>query len=870
VGKVSVRVVPNTSGFRRELYAQLKRLDDQLKVQVGVEVNDRDAKNRLKALQTDLRRLGSGTATVDVHINDVHTKQRMRTLLSELSAEAKAARVQVNVDVDSQMFKRAALSMDNMAQSAGGLSRGFAGVSRTGAIVGAVFAAAAPAVGLVSGILAGLPALIGAFGSAVGAVALGMEGIKAAAMPLKPLFDDLKTSVSSVFATRLPPIFDQLQAVFPVIKTGMQAVAGGLTDMFQGAVTAISSGLGIAQLNTILQGTAGLFTSLQPAVQRFTETFLAAGAAGAQAFGHLTGVITNFANTFGGAIDRMIANGSFEGAIAGMSTALDGFLTLFSRLFEVGGTAMQQLGTPLATMFGGIGDLLVAAMPALTSFSAGVANTIGALGTGLAPAFAALTPAVDAIMPTITSLATILGGVLAQAVQALAPALTAMAQVLGPVLTAAATALAPIMNQLATTLGTVLLAAVQALAPIMPQLVAVFVQLATTLSGALAQVLPQLVAAFVQLLPVFIQLVPPILQLAQAFIPLIPAMANIASAALQALAALTPVLNVVVRLTGALVGVIAKIVEFAANLVSAASSAASGFVSAMTDMFSQAVQAVVSGIANIVSEVTQLGAKIASAASNFGSVLIGAGKALMDGLLNGIMAGFNAVAGFVSGIAGKIASLKGPIPYDKTVLIANGEALMSGLDKGIQGGAQDVYKTVGGIAGNIADAANLVLQDGVTMKMGITIDPAYLEELKKEKAGLDLSAKQLGVLKDRAPDKAAKAGLQAQLDQINARKREIGLIQEQTDYQKKYGEEMSSTADYSSQIDSLSKIPYDFAKTTANQWLSDMGVSGNGALPALANWGMDMGSKFVFNVGNMDQAIGAQQTLQRKEAAVRY
>jgi hypothetical protein len=127
------------------------------------------------------------------------------------------------------------------------------------------------------------------------------------------------------------------------------------------------------------------------------------------------------------------------------------------------------------------------------------------------------------------------------------------------------------------------------------------------------------------------------------------------------------------------------------------------------------------------------------------------------------------------------------------------------------------------------------------------------------------------VQKDQAPDKMAKAALQAQLDQINARKREIALIQEQADYQKKYGEQVQSTqADYSSQIDTMSKIPYDFAKANANQLMSDLGISGGGLLTTLAGFGMDLGSKFVFNIGSTDQAISMSQTLQRKEAAVRY
>ena len=68
-------------------------------------------------------------------------------------------------------------------------------MSRAGLITFAVLALAAPAVGLVAGLIAGLPSLLAAGGAGIAAFALGMDGIKKAAATLGPQFNALKASV---------------------------------------------------------------------------------------------------------------------------------------------------------------------------------------------------------------------------------------------------------------------------------------------------------------------------------------------------------------------------------------------------------------------------------------------------------------------------------------------------------------------------------------------------------------------------------------------------------------------------------------------------------------------------------------------------
>ena len=869
VGQVSVRVSPNTSKFRRELYAYLKSLKNRSVVKVDVEP---DLKKFRKTLREYLNGLTSDAVKVGVQLDKGNAKAELRALIGELKAQAATADVDVPIGVDHNGLRRGAAAITNMGAQASRMSGTFLGMGRVGWLIAAGMAAAAPATGLVVGLLAGLPSLMAGFGAAAGAVALGFEGIKAAAAPLKPMLDGLKAAVSQVFATRLPPIFEELSSkLLPTLTSGMTAVAGGLTDMFDGVAKALigPTGEGITNLNTILQGTAGFLTQLSPIMGQFTDTFMTAAAAGANSFGHLRDMLGGFATEFGAVIDRMVSSGSFEGALAGMSQAVGGFLSLFSRLFEVGGTAMAQLGGPLNTLFGGLGDLLVAAMPALTTFSAGVADTIGALGTALAPAFAALQPALAAIMPAITQIATILGETLATAVVALAPVLTQLAQTLGPVLVSAVTALAPILTQVATTLGTVLLAAVEALAPVMPQITAAFVALASALGQGMATLLPVIADAFIQLLPVVIQLIPPLLQIVQAVIPLIPALAQVAAAAVGVVVALMPLINIFARLAAFTAEIIALFAGLAAAIVGKVAEMATGVISWFANMMETVTTAVAGGIDTVVQWFSGLPGKITGALGDLSGLLVSAGADLIRGLINGIKSMVGAAVQAAKNVASSVANaVKGflGIGSPSKLFHEYGEWTATGLANGITAKEQDAADAATLMAQNVVDSANQVLKDGLTFE-GITVDSTSTDdELKSLKDLLDLRTKELAVQKDGAPDKAAKDALNARVAEMNAMKRQISLQREQIEYQGQYGAGVADTAStYDSMLQSAAKAPYDFAMANADQFMSDLGIGG-GALTGLAKAGMEYGTNFVFNVGNMDDALRVKSNEQTKMA----
>ena len=106
-----------------------------------------------------------------------------------------------------------------------------------------------------------------------------------------------------------------------------------------------------------------------------------------------------------------------------------------------------------------------------------------------------------------------------------------------------------------------------------------------------------------------------------------------------------------------------------------------------------------------------------------------------------------------------------------------------------------------------------------------------------------------------------------QLDQIANMKTQLGLQRDQLNYATKYGEQATESASKLDQFytdigKKVVGLPTDFAKATGQQFMSDLGISGQGAIPNL----LQEGAKYIFNVSGIGEAMTAQQTLTRRDS----
>ena len=60
----------------------------------------------------------------------------------------------------------------------------------------------------------------------------------------------------------------------------------------------------------------------------------------------------------------------------------------------------------------------------------------------------------------------------------------------------------------------------------------------------------------------------------------------------------------------------------------------------------------------------------------------------------------------------------------------------------------------------------------------------------------------------------------------------------------------------------LMNVPVDFAKATAGQFMSDIGISGNGFISKAITQGIS----YIFNVGTVDEAMSAKDRTEKTDA----
>lgn len=519
VGRVSVRVVPDISKFRKTLKTQLEKIERDLKVQIPVEFDTR-------------RALRSATVL----------KRRLDSLERNINIDAQFK------DLDKQLVK--------VGDSAGRAGGQILGMSRYMAMGVGVALLLAPALGLISTLIAGLPSLLFLAGAGFAAVALGMDGIKKAAEVLKPAVEKLKASLSATFERTMAPVFQDLLKIFPTLQGGLQQVAIGVSQMAKSFTEVLSSKQGLRDIQQILYNTGQFFSSIDIGVKAFTQSLLTLGREGSESFDLLAVGFNRFLSDFNAVVQRVAADGSLRAAFVGLADVTNALLSAFNRLFEAGIRVMGPLGAPLANLITGLTDILVTLMPILGIISGLVADVLG-------KALSALAPIIQQLLPLIQAIADVIGIVFTEAIKILQPILSELVGILSDslmsVLKTLQPLLAPLLNffgNLAILVGQTLAQALILIMPFLQQLIQYMVSMWTALGPLLPALFELADVVFKSLLDILQQLMPDIMKIAG------EAMPKLLSAALDLLPAFLDLLGVLADLAPLLTGFVLLILDF--------------------------------------------------------------------------------------------------------------------------------------------------------------------------------------------------------------------------------------------------------------------------------------------------------------------
>lgn len=655
VGRVSIKVVPDTSKFREELIAQLKAAGRGLEVEIPVRIDTQRAMTHLRALQARINILNRMMVNGSFGSNN-NTLPDFSRNLQEVSRNAFRA--------GNSLF----------------------GMSRMALIVTAVLALAAPVLGLVATLLAGLPSLILAAGVAFATIALGMDGIKDAAKTLAPEVENLRNSLSATFREGLAPVFDELRAVFPVLERGLNRVALGLIDVARELTTFITSGPGLRQLEFILNGIGQFFTDMAPVIRDFVAIFLDLAATGVSNFGILVNMLAEFAQSFQDMLNNLDAE-VFTNAFQGLAEVLGAVLRLFTDLFGIGLKVMGDLGEPLAILINGINGLLQGMLPILSLLSGVVARVLG-------EAFMILGQILRALEPSLTLIVNLLGNVLMTALRILGPILVNIAEILNKFLLEAFTKLEPVivrlldfLGQYATLLGETLVSALEILMPFLLSLVQFAVDFFTVIQPLLPLLLELAEKVMKMWLDILIQIMPHLMQIAQDVLPvflqavidLMPSLMELVQTFISAIGPITEFAKLFIDFVGPAVlnllkivsdawPAIKEIIQGAIQLISGIIKTFLGIITGDWDLAWEGLKQQAEGILNILKGIVDVGLRaiinlffglpgaIIGAMGDVGSKLFESGRSLVRGFIDGIKNMIGSAANAARDLVSKVRS----------------------------------------------------------------------------------------------------------------------------------------------------------------------------------------------------------------------
>lgn len=297
----------------------------------------------------------------------------------------------------------------------------------------------------------------------------------------------------------------------------------------------------------------------------------------------------------------------------------------------------------------------------------------------------------------------------------------------------------------------------------------------------------------------------------------------------------------------------------ASQIGSSLSGAWDGIVGAAQGAWSSVVSTVQGAVSNVVGSVTGMVSSVVGALANLGAEGLAAGAALVQGLINGIgnLVG-SAVAKareLASSVAGAVKGFLG-INSPSKLFTEYGEYTGQGFGIGLENGFAPVLDQAKALAQKVADAfasgadptgllAGVPKQDIDRIEQALALESRRLESQAK---ALDYQAKTTGdkSLKGRADE------IRMLKDQIGLQKEMLGLTQ---DYSDELGGGKSTDNPFAKAAGGLMAAPVNFAKQTGQQFLSDIGISGNGLISKAITEGIN----YVFNIGSVDEAMAIKQ-----------
>lgn len=548
-------------------------------------------------------------------------------------------------------------------------------------IIGAVVAAIAPALIIMSKLASGLSLglkVISAISSPVGIALTAISALIAGFAYLMNTNESFRDGVLSVWDSISGKIGAVVSGLIPIVSSAFESIK----VKSQGMIDAISSmdfSIVFAGLQLFAQNAkafvssidfSGIAEKLQSMAERIRDFFSKID---------FSGIITKLQPVL------EIASDMASAAVGGISSAVQGFMPSFTTVFEtvrivittvydtfkgfvsglaegfssgLGGAAGFQVA--FTSILGLICPPLKTILLLFQNFGPQIQTLVSMIGSALVPVFTTLGTTIggiaSAVMPAIQSAITNLMPVIAEIVNTV---LQVVSTVL-PVLVSLINQLAPFLVQIAGVLGQIFAALAPMIAQLVSTLLPVITNIITVLSNVISSVMPALIAILNVIMSVIQTLTPIIMDILSVVISVVSGI----------ISAVNPVISFIGSVISAIMAVISPIVTFIADIIASVIQVIGTIIGTVTGIFSTVfsivsgvfsnisnfISTVINAISTVISTLTGVVGGVFNGIYSVVSSVMGNVRNFITGVFNGIKSAWNGLTSFVNGVFSGIAS----------------------------------------------------------------------------------------------------------------------------------------------------------------------------------------------------------------------
>lgn len=454
VNRVSVRVVPDTKGFRETVQKFLQRLERTTALTVNLDIDTAAARAKVDAFASEMNRKD---ATLDVAADTGKASADMDVLDRD-------RKVQIKPEVDKASLAKVNSAFAGIGGGNGRMSRGELWASVLTPLTPVLLSSTAGLITMggalvsLAALAAPVPGLLMAGGAAAAVFVIALKNAKTELASLNPLWKTLNATIQKNFwGAAKQPILDLVKSIFPQLKSSLASVSSALGTWSGSVAKSFQKAFGGNAITTIMGNLSDAIRNSTKGTDAFAASIATLGKFGASYLPKIGAWFSDISDKFNAWVQRLASDGTLQGwvstamrvlgqvgsvakstgrilkglfdaASAGGSSGLQTFAGALNTIAGIVNSPSFQKA--LSALFSGAAagaSGLALALPGLGKLLGALAKAVddvaAKLGPDIGKALDVLAPAIAKVLPKLVPLVVLLGTGLLKAVEKLAPPL---------------------------------------------------------------------------------------------------------------------------------------------------------------------------------------------------------------------------------------------------------------------------------------------------------------------------------------------------------------------------------------------------------------------------------------------------------------